>query len=89
MMRFSEYISDKDYYIIFKKPFYVMDRSTQRQKNNQTVKTRSQIAHEYGVCRKTFYNWCKEKDLHLPNGLINVKMQEKIYDTFGEPGKAH
>lgn len=62
-----------------------MIRPTERQKNNQAVKTRSQIADEYGICRKTLYNWCKSEGIVLPNGLLNYNIQQKIYRAFGEP----
>jgi len=51
------------------------------------AKTRQQIADEYGVCRKTFYNWCKRNGIYLSGGLINPKEQEIIYKTFGNPRK--
>lgn len=55
-------------------------------KKNPIVKTRTQIAEEYGISRKTFYNWCKEAKLELPKErALNPIYQKLIYDTFGKP----
>lgn len=49
------------------------------------VKTRQEMAAEYGVSRKTFYRWLKKKSINLENGLVSPKDQESIYTTFGNP----
>jgi DNA-binding XRE family transcriptional regulator len=50
-------------------------------------KTRKQMAREYGVSRRTFYNMLKEADLEIPRGLITPKYQKKIYQKFGKPAQ--
>lgn len=53
---------------------------------NENVKTRQQIADEYGIDRKTLYRWFQEKNISLRGKrLISVSEQELIYETFGEP----
>jgi hypothetical protein len=51
-------------------------------------KTRAQLAHEYGVCRKTFYNWLKKLDAELPKrrNLFPAEV-ERIYALLGRPEK--
>ena len=52
------------------------------------VKTRRQVAGEYGISRRTFYNWLKDSDIKLSRGkLITPKELEQIYATFGRPRK--
>ena len=53
-------------------------------KNNR-VKTRQQIANEYGVTRKTLYSWLKKEKIKLERSLISPKEQERIYSKFGNP----
>ena len=53
-------------------------------KNNR-VKTRQQIANEYGVTRKTLYSWLKKEKIELPQSLISPKEQTVIYNKFGNP----
>ena len=48
-------------------------------------KTRQEIAHEYGVHRKTLARWLKKAGIQLPNGLVNPKYQDIIYQHFGVP----
>lgn len=54
---------------------------------NDNAKTRQQIADEYGVSRKTFYNWLKEASIKLKRRLITPTEQKVIYDEFGHPKK--
>jgi hypothetical protein len=49
------------------------------------VKTKKQIADEYGVCWKTFNNWLKKNNIVIDRGLITPKDQLKIYDKLGIP----
>jgi hypothetical protein len=46
-------------------------------------KTRSQLALEYGVSRKSFYNWLKRRGIKISNGLVTPKEIEFIHNTFG------
>jgi len=52
-----------------------------------TVKTRQEIAQEYGISRKTFYNWLKREGISLQNRLVSPKEQKVIYETLGNPIK--
>lgn len=54
-------------------------------KSKIRVKTRQQLACEYGIDRKTFYHWLKKSNLQLSKGLIRPSEIEKIYITFGDP----
>ena len=56
-------------------------------KGNQSYssKTRSQIAEEYGVCRKTLYNWLKKEGIQLKQGLLRPKELARIYAVLGSP----
>lgn len=49
------------------------------------VKTRTQLADEYGVCRKTLYNWLKSNKIDVHNGQLTPSDQKKIHDKFGQP----
>ncbi|NUO03551.1 MAG: helix-turn-helix domain-containing protein [Saprospiraceae bacterium] len=51
----------------------------------EQVKTRQQIADEYGVSRKTLYNWLKREGIAIKNGLVTPKEQRIIYEKFGAP----
>ena len=53
------------------------------------MKTRQQIANEYGICTKTFNKWLKEAKFNLKRGLINPRSQELIYKKFGLPKNSH
>ncbi|MEM9918268.1 MAG: helix-turn-helix domain-containing protein [Bacteroidota bacterium] len=50
------------------------------------VKTRQQIADEYGISPRTLRRWLKKYNIELPNRLISPKDQQVIYDLFGNPG---
>jgi len=55
---------------------------------NQRVKTRLEIAEEYGISRRTLYTWCKNANLSIPErGALNPQHQNIIYETFGKPLK--
>ena len=49
------------------------------------VKTKQQMAHEYGICTKTFNKLLLRKNIRLERGLIYPKDQENIYNILGEP----
>jgi hypothetical protein len=53
--------------------------------HNGGVKTRQQLADEYGVCRKTFIRLLRKKRIRLEKGLISPKDQQVIYDKLGNP----
>ncbi|MFT6319918.1 MAG: transposase-like protein [Granulosicoccus sp.] len=49
-------------------------------------KTRTEIANEYGIDRKTLYNWLKTEGIELKKRrLLAPKKQEQIYRTYGIP----
>lgn len=52
---------------------------------NQITKTREQIATEYGISRRTLYNWLKEEGIELKRRLVLPEEQARIYMTFGLP----
>lgn len=49
------------------------------------VKTKTQMACEFGVCRKTFNKMLRSKNIYLERGLIPPKDQLKIYKELGIP----
>jgi DNA invertase Pin-like site-specific DNA recombinase len=49
------------------------------------VKTRQQVADEYGVHRSTFRRWLKRAKIATPNGLIYPTTLQQIYRHFGNP----
>lgn len=49
------------------------------------VKTKQQMADEYGVCRKTFSKRLQKMHIILGRGLIYPKDQENIYNELGMP----
>jgi hypothetical protein len=49
------------------------------------VKTKQQMADEYGVCRKTFNKLLLKKRIKLDSGLISPKDQMIIYSKLGTP----
>lgn len=53
--------------------------------SRQILKTRQQIAEEYGVCTKTFNKLLKNKGIILDKGLITPKDQQIIYVRIGIP----
>ena len=53
--------------------------------HNGGVKTKQQMADEYGVCRKTFNKLLMKKQIKLDRGLISPKDQLNIYNKLGLP----
>jgi hypothetical protein len=49
------------------------------------VKTKQQMADEYGICIKTFSRLLKLKRIKLDRGLICPKDQQLIYEELGFP----
>lgn len=49
-----------------------------------TIKTRQQIASEYGVCRKTLRKWMAITGYTFPRHLT-LSWQKLIYEEFGYP----
>jgi hypothetical protein len=49
------------------------------------VKTKQQMADEYGVCRKTFNKLLLKEHIQLARGLISPKDQLNIYEKLGIP----
>jgi hypothetical protein len=49
------------------------------------VKTKQQMADEYGVCRKTFNKLLIKKNIILDRGVISPKEQQNIYSKLGTP----
>jgi hypothetical protein len=51
----------------------------------QIVKTKSQMAAEYGITRKTFVKRLKKAGIVIDGKLIYPAEQELIYRTLGRP----
>ena len=49
-----------------------------------TIKTRQQIAREYGICRKTLRKWMTITGCTFPRHLT-LSWQKLIYEEFGYP----
>ncbi len=49
------------------------------------VKTKQQMAEEYGVSRKTFQRLLQKRQIILDRGLIYPRDQENIYKELGLP----
>lgn len=56
-------------------------------KDNAKVKakTRQEIAAEYGINRKTFYQWLKKANIEVSKGILSPSEQVVIYEKFGDP----
>lgn len=66
------------------------ERLNQKLKNSKNmlekVKTRQQIAEEYGIDRKTLYRWCKDNGITWRGKRpLSLEEQEIVYATFGDP----
>ena len=57
--------------------------------NISVVKTKQQMALEYGVSRKTFQKLLQKRQIILDRGLIYPKDQENIYNELGLPESTH
>ena len=51
----------------------------------EIVKTRQQIADEYGISRKTLSRWLKKAEIEVEGYLLSPKDQQMIYQVFGDP----
>ena len=49
------------------------------------LKTRQEIAQEYGIVRETLYRKLKSAGIVLKRGLVNAEDQERIYKVLGKP----
>jgi len=49
------------------------------------VKSKQQMADEYGVCRKTFNKLLKKEHINLKRGVILPREQQNIYNKLGIP----
>jgi transposase-like protein len=63
-------------------------KNSQKKFVETTVKTRQAIADEYGVDRKTLYNWLKKAEIIIrANSAITPEEQAIIYKEFGDPSE--
>jgi hypothetical protein len=60
-----------------------------REFSNTSVKTKKQMAGEYGVCSKTFVEMLKRNNISIERRLITPKEQELIYTVLGIPQNSH
>ena len=51
----------------------------------EIVKTRQQIADEYGISRKPLSRWLKKAEIEVEGYLLSPKDQQMIYQVFGDP----
>jgi len=51
------------------------------------VKTRQQIAQEYGISTRTLRRWLLKSEINLPKRLLGPKEQAIIYEKFGNPNQ--
>lgn len=65
----------------------IEQRSIMKNSNKPITKTRTQLASEYGIDRKTLYNWIWKSGLPINKGLLSPKSLEIIYKEFGDPDK--
>lgn len=49
------------------------------------VKTRQEVAGEYGISERTLNKWFEREKLKIPPGLIYPCNLKLIYTTFGIP----
>ena len=49
------------------------------------MKTRQDIATEYGICTRTLMRRLKDENVILPRGRISPKWQSIIYEALGPP----
>ena len=49
------------------------------------AKSKEQLADEYGVSRRTLYNWFKQYKIEVGHGLMTPKQLEEIYAKLGNP----
>jgi len=52
---------------------------------NNNIKTRKQIALEYGISDRTFRRYLKKFNIELPSGNITPRYQKVIYTKLGAP----
>lgn len=48
-------------------------------------KTRTELAQEFGIDRKTLYNWLTKLDLPETRGLLSPRCLKIIYKEYGYP----
>lgn len=51
------------------------------------IKTRIQIAAEYGVCVRTLQRWIKKNRIKISSGALKPVHQLVLYQFFGLPGE--
>jgi len=54
-------------------------------KNALSVKTRQQVAAEYGVHVSTLLRWLDRREIRLPSGMIYPRDLQRIYAALGNP----
>ena len=48
----------------------------------EKLKTKKEIACEFGISTKTLYRWLKANNIKIPRGLINEIDQKKIAEKL-------
>lgn len=52
---------------------------------NTCIKTRKQIALEYGISERTLRRYLKKLEIEIPSGNLTPKSQKIIYENLGYP----
>jgi methylphosphotriester-DNA--protein-cysteine methyltransferase len=52
-----------------------------------TVKTRQEIAAEYGISPRTLRRWLKKHNIILPNRMLCPNEQKIVYNLLGSPNQ--
>jgi len=53
--------------------------------SQKTCKTRSQLASDYGIDRKTLVRKLKYYNIQLPPGILTPDLVDKVYSVLGKP----
>ena len=52
---------------------------------NHQFKTRTELASEYGIDRKTFIRILEREGIVLPKGILSPEWVNTVYETLGCP----
>ncbi|MGB0863284.1 MAG: hypothetical protein ACPGXZ_10220 [Saprospiraceae bacterium] len=52
---------------------------------NTCIKTRKQLALEYGISERTLRRYIKKLNIEIPSGNLTPKNQKIIYENLGYP----
>jgi plasmid maintenance system antidote protein VapI len=55
-------------------------------KKEHKFKTRTELAEEMGISRKTLYNLISKHNIDVPNGLLTPDVVDQIVQIIGKNG---